>query len=152
MNLKHTDVDFCPIYFSQLGMSFVNLEIYCNEKWITVHLNINACLLQYIYIFCSFMLLILISCDFVSMYSSHSQKGKKYLVYNWVICWAKFLPFATYFFPGQDDLKQQLFVRSIPLQLLWLKKKVQLRFHLKMKTYLTKKMLQILMRTLYEVS
>ena len=80
MNLKHTDVDFCPSYFSQLGMSLVNLEIYCNEKRITVHLNINACFLQYIYIFCSFtalnMLLILIACDFVSMYPSHSQRGK----------------------------------------------------------------------------
>ena len=39
MNLKHTDVDFFPSYFSQLGMSLVNLEIYCNEKRITVHLN-----------------------------------------------------------------------------------------------------------------
>ena len=78
MNLKHTDVDFCPSYFSQLGMSLVNLEIYCNEKRITVHLNINACFLQYIYLlfFYCFMLLILISCDYVSMYPSHSQRGK----------------------------------------------------------------------------
>ena len=51
MNLKHTDVDFCPSYFSQLGMSLVNLEIYCNEKRITVHLNINAYFLQYRYLF-----------------------------------------------------------------------------------------------------
>ena len=106
---------------------------------------------MYVCIFCSFtalnMLLILIACDFVSMYPSHSQKGK-----NVYFATGNFLPFATIFFSGQDDLKQQLFERSIPLQLLWLKKEVQLRFHLKMKTYLTKKMLQILMRTLYEVS
>ena len=155
MNLKHTDVDFCPIYFSQLGMSFVNLEIYCNVKWITVHLNINACLLQYIYLLFFYCFKYVININYlwfcVYVFLPFSE-GKKYLVYNWVICWTKFLPFATIFFPGQDDLKQQLFVRSIPLQLLWLKKEVQLRFHLKMKTYLTKKMLQILMRTLYEVS
>ena len=45
-----------------------------------------------IYIFCSFltfsMPLILIACDFVSMYPSHSQKRKKYLFCHWVICWA----------------------------------------------------------------
>ena len=32
MNLQHTDDDFCPIYLSQLGLSFVNLEIYYYEK------------------------------------------------------------------------------------------------------------------------
>ena len=104
-----------------------------------------------IYIFCSFtalnMLLILIACDFVSMYPSHSQKGK-----NVYFATGNFLPFATIFFSGQDDLKQQLFERSIPLQLLWQKKEVQLRFHLKMKTYLTQRMLQVLMTTLYKVS
>ena len=30
MNLQHTDDDFCPIYLSQLGLSFVNLEILKN--------------------------------------------------------------------------------------------------------------------------
>ena len=30
MNLQHTDDDFCPIYLSQLGLSFVNLEIFKN--------------------------------------------------------------------------------------------------------------------------
>ena len=30
MNLQHTDDDFCPIYLSQLELSFVNLEIFKN--------------------------------------------------------------------------------------------------------------------------
>ena len=57
MDLKHKDVDFCPSYFSQLGMPLVNLEIYCYEKRITVHLNINACFNSSVYI--SFVLLLL---------------------------------------------------------------------------------------------
>ena len=61
-------------------------------------------------------------------------------------------PFVTIFFSGQDNFKKQLFGRSIFLQLLWLQEEVQLKFHVKKKTYLTKKMYQILMRTLYEVS
>ena len=61
-------------------------------------------------------------------------------------------PFVTIFFSGKDNFKKQLFGRSIFLQLLWLQEEVQLKFHVKKKTYLTKKMYQILMRTLYEVS
>ena len=30
MNLQHTDDDFCPIYLSQLGLSFANLEMLKN--------------------------------------------------------------------------------------------------------------------------
>ena len=67
-------------------------------------------------------------------------------------CSYVYWPFVTIFFSGQDNFKKQLFGRSIFLQLLWLQEEVQLKFHVKKKTYLTKKMYQILMRTLYEVS
>ena len=134
-----------------LGMYFINLEIYHNEKWITVHSKINACSLQYIYIFCSFSALIIplivIACDFVFMYPS--PKGKKTFILGNILSWC-LLPFATILSSGQDNLKQQLCKKN--LQLLWLQEEVQLKCHLKMKTYLTKKMHQILMRTLYEVS
>ena len=82
------------------------------------------------------------------------SEGRKYLFCSWVIivelrC---LLTIWTIFFSGQDNFKKQLFGRSIFLQLLWLQEEVQLKFHVKKKTYLTKKMYQILMRTLYEVS
>ena len=118
MNLKHTHVDFCPIYFSLLGMSFVNLEIYCNEKWITVHLNINACFLQYIYLlfFYCFKYAININCLWFCVYVSLPfSEGKKYLVYNWVICWANFLPFATTFFFRPGWLKTATSWKKYPL-------------------------------------
>ena len=63
-----------------------------------------------------------------------------------------FITICNHLFSGQENLKQQLLVGSIFLQLLWLQEEVQLKFHVKMKTYPTKKMHQILMRTLYEVS
>ena len=71
-----------------IGMSLVNLEIYCNEKWITVYLNINACFLQYIYLlfFYCFKYAININCLWFCVYVSLPfSEGKKYLVYNWVI-------------------------------------------------------------------
>ena len=86
MNLQHKDVDVCPIYLCQLGMYDINLEI-SYEKWITVHLKINACFPQYIYIyiyiFYSFadfsMPSILIACDFVYNYVSLPfSEGEKY--------------------------------------------------------------------------
>ena len=55
----------------------------------------------------------LIACDFVSMYPSHSQKGKNiyFTTGNMLSC---LLPFTTNFLSGQDNLSST-FVRSISL-------------------------------------
>ena len=101
-----------------IGMSLVNLEIYCNEKWITVYLNINACFLQYIYLlfFYCFKYAININCLWFCVYVSLPfSGGEKYLVYNWVICWANFLPFATIFFFRPGWLKTATFWKKHPL-------------------------------------
>ena len=145
---------FAQFYLSQLQMYFINLEMYYDEKWITIHLKINGFFFS-IYIFCCFaalsMPLILIAWDFVSMYFSHSQKGKKYLFCNWVMWWADiYNHLQPSFFQARMTWYSNL-VRNI-LQLLWLQEEVQLKCHVKMKTYLRKKMHQILTRTLYEVS
>ena len=56
----------------------------------------------------------LIACDFVSMYPSHSQKGKNiYFTTGNMLSWC-LLPFTTNFLSGQDNLSST-FVRSISL-------------------------------------
>ena len=99
-------------------MSFVNLEIYCNEKWITVHLNINASFLQYIYLLFFYCFQYAININFLRFcvyVSLPFLEGKKYLVYNWVICWADFLPFAISFFFRPGWLKTATFWKKYPL-------------------------------------
>ena len=88
-------------------------------------------------------------CDFVSVYPSHSQpKGKTHLFCYWIICWTDIYHHLqpSFFRPGEP--KTATFGRGIFLQLQWLQQEVRLKFHLKMKTYLKRKMHQSLMRTL----
>ena len=73
-----------------------------------------------IYIFCSFtalnMLLILIACDQFSVYVSLPfLEGKKYLVYNWVICWANFFTICNHLFFRPGWLKTATFCKKYPL-------------------------------------
>ena len=79
----------------------------------------------------------------MSIYLSHSQNGKIIILQLANMLSWRLLLFATIFFQARITWNKIL-VRV--LQLLWLQEEVQL------KTYLTKKMQQILMTLYYEVS